>query len=96
MRGAFTGADRDRKGLLEEANGGTIFFDEITETLPAFQVKLLRALQEGEIRKVGSNNVAKIDVRVIAASNRDIEEEVKAALQITSDGQVESQAIATY
>ena len=78
VRGAFTGADRDRQGLLEEANGGTIFFDEITETLPTFQVKLLRALQEGEIRKVGSNNVVKINVRVIAASNRDIEEEVKA------------------
>ena len=78
VRGAFTGADRDRKGLLEEANGGTIFFDEITETLPTFQVKLLRALQEGEIRKVGSNNVVKINVRVIAATNRNIEEEVKA------------------
>ena len=78
VRGAFTGADRDRKGLLEEANGGTIFLDEITETLPTFQVKLLRALQEGEIRKVGSNNVTKIDVRVIAATNRNIEEEVEA------------------
>jgi DNA-binding NtrC family response regulator len=77
VRGAFTGADRDRKGLLEEANGGTIFFDEITETLPTFQVKLLRALQQGEIRKVGSNNVIKINVRVIAATNRNIEEEVE-------------------
>jgi DNA-binding NtrC family response regulator len=78
VRGAFTGADRDRKGLLEEANGGTIFLDEITETAPAFQVKLLRALQQGEIRKVGSNNMAEVDVRVIAATNQNIEEEVDA------------------
>lgn len=78
VRGAFTGADRDRKGLLEEANRGTIFLDEITETLPVFQVKLLRALQQGEIRKVGSNNVIEVDVRVIAATNRDICDEVEA------------------
>jgi DNA-binding NtrC family response regulator len=78
VRGAFTGAERDRKGLLEEANQGTIFLDEITETLPMFQVKLLRALQQGEIRKVGSNNVIEIDVRVIAATNRDICDEVDA------------------
>jgi DNA-binding NtrC family response regulator len=78
VRGAFTGADRERKGLLEEATGGTIFLDEITETLPMFQVKLLRALQQGEIRRVGSNNVSQIDVRVIAATNRDIYEEVEA------------------
>jgi DNA-binding NtrC family response regulator len=78
VRGAFTGADRDRKGLLEEASGGTIFLDEITETLPTFQVKLLRALQQGEIRKVGSNNVIEIDIRVLAASNRDICGEVEA------------------
>jgi len=78
VRGAFTGADRDRKGLLEEANGGTIFLDEIAETLPVFQVKLLRALQQGEIRKVGSNNVIEVDVRVIAATNRDICDEVEA------------------
>jgi DNA-binding NtrC family response regulator len=78
VRGAFTGADRDRKGLFEEANRGTIFLDEITETLPVFQVKLLRALQQGEIRKVGSNNVTEIDVRVIAATNRDICDEVEA------------------
>src|SRR6266851_6702074 len=78
VRGAFTGANHDRKGLLEEATGGTIFLDEITETLPVFQVKLLRALQQGEIRKVGSNNVIEIDVRVIAATNRDIYDEVEA------------------
>jgi len=78
VRGSFTGADRDRRGLWEEADGGTVFLDEITETTPAFQVKLLRALQEGEIRRVGSNQTQKLDVRVIAASNRDVEGEVKA------------------
>ena len=75
-RGAFTGADRERVGLWEEADGGTIFLDEITETSLMFQVKLLRALQQGEIRRVGSNRTIKVDVRVIAATNRDIEEEV--------------------
>jgi len=78
MKGSFTGADRDRRGLWEEADGGSVFLDEITETSPAFQVKLLRALQEGEIRKVGSNRTQQLDVRVIAASNRDVEGEVKA------------------
>ncbi|MCA1817167.1 MAG: sigma-54 dependent transcriptional regulator [Acidobacteria bacterium] len=78
VRGAFTGAERDRKGLWEEADGGTLFLDEITETTPAFQVKLLRALQEGELRRVGSNHTISVDVRIVAASNRDVEEEVKA------------------
>ena len=76
-KGSFTGADRERVGLWEEASGGTLFLDEITETNPLFQVKLLRALQEGEIRRVGSNRTIKVDVRVIAATNRDIEEEVR-------------------
>lgn len=75
-RGSFTGADRERMGLWEEASGGTLFLDEITETNSLFQVKLLRALQEGEIRRVGSNRTVKVDVRVIAATNRDIESEV--------------------
>jgi len=78
VKGAFTGADRDRLGLWEEADGGTVFLDEITETTPAFQVKLLRALQEGEIRRVGSNHTQQVDVRVLAASNRDVEAEVLA------------------
>ncbi len=78
VRGSFTGADRDRRGLWEEADGGTVFLDEITETAPAFQVKLLRVLQQGEIRRVGSNQTVKVNVRVIAASNRDVEEEVEA------------------
>ena len=76
-RGSFTGADRERVGLWEEADGGTLFLDEITETNLLFQVKLLRALQQREIRRVGSNQIRKLDVRVIAATNRDIEEEVR-------------------
>lgn len=75
-KGSFTGADRERPGLWEEADGGSIFLDEITETNFLFQVKLLRALQEGEIRRVGSNRSQKLDVRVIAATNRRIEDEV--------------------
>lgn len=76
-KGSFTGAERERVGLWEEANGGTIFLDEITETSTMFQVKLLRALQQNEIRRVGSNRTIKTDARVIAASNRDIEEAVR-------------------
>jgi DNA-binding NtrC family response regulator len=77
VRGSFTGATGDRKGLWEEADGGTVFLDEITETSPAFQVKLLRALQEREIRRVGSNHTQPIDVRVVAATNRDAEHEMR-------------------
>lgn len=78
VKGSFTGADRDRRGLWEEADKGTIFLDEITETTPAFQVKLLRALQQSEIRRVGSNQTQRVDVRVVAASNRNVEAEVEA------------------
>jgi DNA-binding NtrC family response regulator len=77
-KGSFTGATADRVGLWEEANGGTIFLDEITETQPLFQVKLLRALQENEIRRVGSNKTVRADARVICATNREIEKEVEA------------------
>ena len=72
VRGAYTGADRDRPGLLESADGGTVFFDEIGEIDPAFQLRLLRFLQEREIRPVGSSSSRKVDARVIAASNRDL------------------------
>lgn len=77
-KGSFTGATGERVGLWEEASGGTLFLDEITETPPQFQVKLLRALQEGEIRRVGSNKTIRVDARVIGATNRDIEAEVAA------------------
>jgi two-component system response regulator HydG len=72
VRGAFTGAVSARKGLFEEANGGAFFFDEIAETSPSFQAKLLRAIQEGEIRRLGDNKSVKVDVRIIAATNQDL------------------------
>lgn len=76
-RGAFTGAVSARKGLFEEANGGTFFFDEIAETLPSFQAKLLRATQEGEIRRLGENRTLNVDVRVIAATNVDLRKAIE-------------------
>jgi two-component system, NtrC family, response regulator HydG len=72
VRGAFTGAVSARKGLFEEANGGTFFFDEIAETPPSFQAKLLRAVQEGEIRRLGDNKPIHVDVRIVAATNQDL------------------------
>ncbi|MBN8874129.1 MAG: sigma-54-dependent Fis family transcriptional regulator [Rhodospirillales bacterium] len=77
-RGAFTGAIDEHVGLFERADGGTVFLDEIGEVSPAFQVKLLRVLQEGEIRPLGSGKTRKVDVRVIAATNKDLEVEVRA------------------
>ncbi len=76
-KGAFTGAVEDRAGLFERASGGTVFLDEIGEVSPAFQVKLLRVLQEGEIRPLGSSQTRQVDVRIIAATNRDLEQEVR-------------------
>jgi len=78
VRGAFTGAERDRAGLFEEADGGTLFLDEIGDMSPAMQARLLRVLQEGEIRRVGGERPIAVDVRVIAASHRDLEQEVEA------------------
>jgi len=71
-RGAFTGADRDRVGLIEGSSGGTLFLDEITNTSLALQARLLRVLQEREIRRLGENQARKVDVRVIAATNADL------------------------
>jgi len=76
-KGAFTGADSLRRGLFESTNGGTIFLDEISETTPGFQVKLLRVLQERQIRRLGSNTYMPVDVRILAATNADIGERIR-------------------
>jgi two-component system, NtrC family, response regulator AtoC len=76
-RGAFTGADRQKRGLLEMADGGTVFLDEIGEMVPLLQAKLLRFLEEKSFKRVGGSTDIKVDVRVIAATNRDLEEEVR-------------------
>jgi two-component system response regulator AtoC len=77
VKGAFTDAIRDKKGLFEEASGGTLFLDEIGELPMSLQVKLLRALQEEEIRPLGSNKSIKVDIRILAATAKDLSEEVK-------------------
>ncbi len=77
-RGAFTGASRDRAGKFEVADGGTLFLDEIGELPSTVQPKLLRAIQEGEVQRVGSNSTVRVNVRLLAATNRDLEAEVQA------------------
>ena len=76
-KGAFTGAVREKKGLFQEADGGTLFLDEIGEMTPSMQVKLLRALQDKHIRRVGGSQEAPVDVRIIAATNRDLAERIE-------------------
>ena len=77
-KGAFTGADKRKDGKFVQADGGTLFLDEIGETTPAMQVKLLRVLQEGELQRVGGETTLSVDVRIIAATNRNLEQEVAA------------------
>ena len=76
-KGAFTGAGESRDGLFQRAHGGTLFIDEVGDMSPQMQAKLLRALQEGEVRRVGGNDAVKVDVRVIAATHRNLDEMVK-------------------
>jgi transcriptional regulator with PAS, ATPase and Fis domain len=71
-RGAFSGAERERRGLVEEASGGTLFLDEVAETSPAFQAKLLRVLQERAVRPLGANRERPVDLRVVAATHRNL------------------------
>jgi transcriptional regulator with GAF, ATPase, and Fis domain len=78
VRGAFTGADTDRPGVFEQAHGGTLFLDEIGELPPALQPKLLRALEAGQVLRLGANQPLSVDVRVIAATHRDLRAEVDA------------------
>jgi len=78
VRGAFTGAVRDRKGRFQLAHGGTIFLDEVGDLSPAMQVKLLRVLQEGSFERVGDEKTVTVDVRVICATNKDLDQEVRA------------------
>jgi transcriptional regulator with GAF, ATPase, and Fis domain len=78
VKGSFTGALRDRVGRFQLANGGTIFLDEVSEILPELQSKLLRVLQEGEFERVGEDRTRRVNVRVIAATNRDLKQEIAA------------------
>ena len=76
-KGAFTGANNSKPGLFEVAEGGTLFIDEIGELAPALQPKLLRVLEDGSLRRVGSLKERRVDVRIVAATNRDLQKEVE-------------------
>jgi transcriptional regulator with PAS, ATPase and Fis domain len=76
-RGAFTGADRDRPGRIEMASGGTLFLDEVGEMSARTQVEFLRVLQERELRRLGGSRLIRVDVRVIAATNKDLQDEIR-------------------
>src|SRR6202035_4711856 len=78
VKGSFTGAVKDKKGLFESAHTGTLFLDEIGDMSPTMQVKLLRVLQEGKIRPLGSTDETDVDVRIITATNRDLEKAIAA------------------
>lgn len=77
IKGAFTGAIANKKGLFEQANGGSVFLDEVGDMSPAMQLRLLRVLQEGEVKPVGSEQIKRVDVRILAATNKDLEAEVR-------------------
>ena len=77
VKGSFTGAIRDKKGLVEEADSGTLFLDEIGDLSPGMQVKLLRVLQDGQFKAVGSNTIRRVDIRYITATNRNLAELIK-------------------
>ncbi len=79
VKGAFTGAMSDRAGLIEEADGGTLFLDEVADLSPRAQAKLLRVLQQQEVRRVGATFSRKVDIRVVSAANRDLRTEVAEA-----------------
>ena len=76
-KGAFTGATQSKRGLFREADGGTLFLDEIGETSPALQVKMLRAIEAGEIRPIGSTEIHRVDARIVSATNRDLEDSIE-------------------
>jgi Nif-specific regulatory protein len=78
VKGAFTGADRDRAGVFEQTHGGTLFLDEVGDMSPGMQARLLRVLQDGELRRVGGDHTIKVDVRLITATNKDLQVEVAA------------------
>src|SRR6266853_1472893 len=95
LKGAYTGADRDRIGVFEAGNNGTVFLDEIGDIELGFQLKLLRFLQEREIRPLGASRAKKVDVRVIAATNRDVQKMVERLTILAPGGRIDDAAVQT-